>query len=233
MIQRIINSKNFIAFLLASATGMTLYFLYPFPASNLFLRVIALRAPLVYRGAFWSYTAMLFTTPYILYSILLSGLYIFTLRPGRRPKPSQLPPYPAPLLRRDLFLVVGEVHNRRKPIPSENPSWLVIPERGLYTGIAIFGAVGTGKTSCCMYPFAEQVLAYKADNKDERIGGLVLEVKGDFCHKLKGILEKHGRGEDYIEVSLDGEYRYNPLHNNLDAYALAYNVASLLNNLIR
>jgi hypothetical protein len=231
MIQRIINSKNFIAFLLASATGMTLYFLYPFPASNLFLRVIAMRAPLVYRGAFWSYTAMLFTTPYILYSILLSGLYIFTLRPGRRPKPSQLPPYPAPLLRRNLFLVVGEVHNRRKPIPSENPSWLVIPERGLYTGIAIFGAVGSGKTSCCMYPFAEQVLAYKADNKEERIGGLVLEVKGDFCHKLKRILEKHGRSEDYIEVSLNGEYRYNPLHNNLDAYALAYNVASLLNNL--
>ena len=32
-------------------------------------------------------------------------------------------------------------------------------------------------------------------------------------------------------MSLDGEYRYNPLHNNLDAYALAYNVASLLNNL--
>ena len=27
------------------------------------------------------------------------------------------------------------------------------------------------------------------------------------------------------------EYRYNPLHNDLDAYALAYNIASLLNNL--
>ena len=32
-------------------------------------------------------------------------------------------------------------------------------------------------------------------------------------------------------VSLDSEYRYNPLHNDLDAYALAYNIASLLNNL--
>ena len=90
--------------------------------------------------------------PYILYSILLSGLYIFTLRANRRPKPSQLPPCPDPRLRRDLSLVVGEIHNRRRPIPSENPSWLVIPERGLYTGIAIFGAIGTGKTSCCMYP---------------------------------------------------------------------------------
>ncbi|MGB6729408.1 MAG: hypothetical protein WBE74_26165 [Terracidiphilus sp.] len=35
----------------------------------------------------------------------------------------------------------------------------------------------------------------------------------------------------YIEISLDSEYCYNPLHNDLDAYALAYNIASLLNNL--
>ena len=29
----------------------------------------------------------------------------------------------------------------------------------------------------------------------------------------------------------ESEYRYNPLHNDLDAYALAYSIASLLNNL--
>jgi hypothetical protein len=57
MIQRILISKNFIAFLLTSVTGMALYFQYPFPSDNLFLRVIALRAPLVYRGARPRYTA--------------------------------------------------------------------------------------------------------------------------------------------------------------------------------
>jgi hypothetical protein len=106
-----------------------------------------------------------------------------------------------------------------------------VPERGLFTGIAVFGAVGSGKTSSCLYPFAEQILSYKALNKDERIGGLVLEVKGDFCRRVKEILERSGRGEDYIELSLDSEYRYNPLHNDLDAYALAFSIASLLNNL--
>jgi len=40
-----------------------------------------------------------------------------------------------------------------------------------------------------------------------------------------------GRADDYVEISLESEYRYNPLHNDLDAYALAYNIASLLNNL--
>src|SRR5580658_612773 len=145
MIQRILNSKNFIAFLLASATGMTLYFLLPFPEGNLFLRLIALRAPLVYEGAKYSYTVMLFTTPYIILSILLSGLYIFALKARRRVSPSRLRVYPDPLKRDSLFLVVGEVHNPRKPTPAENPRWLTIPERGLYTGIAILGAVGTGK----------------------------------------------------------------------------------------
>jgi len=82
-----------------------------------------------------------------------------------------------------------------------------------------------------MLPFAEQILAYKAADKEKRIGGLILEVKGDFCRKVKDILERHHRAEDYIEISLDSEYCYNPLHNDLDAYALAYNIASLLNNL--
>src|SRR6266566_233998 len=231
MIQRVLNSKNFIAFLLASATGMTLYFLLPFPEGNLFLRLIAVKAPLVYSGAKCTYTVMLFTTPFIILSILLSGLYIFTLKIRRRVSPNRLPVYPHAHQRDKLFLVVGEVHDPRKPIPAENPHWLTIPERGLYTGIAILGAVGTGKTSCCMYPFAEQLIAYKAQDDAKRMGGLVLEVKGDFCHKVRGILERYQRAGDYIEVSLHSEYRYNPLHNDLDAYALAYSIAALLNNL--
>ena len=88
------------------------------------------------------------------------------------------------------------------------------------------GAVGTGKTSCCMYPFTEQILAYRAADPEKRIGGLVLEVKGDFCHRVREILARHGRAEDYVEIGLDSGYRYNPLHNDLDAYALAYNIAS-------
>jgi hypothetical protein len=44
-------------------------------------------------------------------------------------------------------------------------------------------------------------------------------------------LRRYRREGDYVEVSLDSEYRYNPLQNDLEAYALAYNIASLLNNL--
>jgi hypothetical protein len=231
MTERILASKSFVAYLLASATGLTLYFRCPFPGDDLLLRLIALRQPLIFEGFKVSYDVFLFTTPYILYSAVFSGLYIFALRPKRKGKPLPLPPYPDPRTRKELFLVLGEVHDPRSPVPGEHPYWLKIPERGLRTGIAILGAIGASKTTACMYPYTEQLIAFKADDPAKRIGGLVLEVKGDFCHKVRRLLERYGRGEDYVEVNLRAERRYNPLYNDLDAYALAYNIASLLNNL--
>jgi len=231
MIRRTLESRSFVAALLAIATGAYLFYRCPFPEAQTFLRVIAMRAPHAFASLKYLYDACIFTTPYMAYSALLSGLYVFTLKSRKTAIEGPLPKYPDPRTRRELSLVIGEVHNPRKPGPSATPRWLTIPERGLFTGIAIFGAIGTGKTSCCMYPFAEQIFAYRATDKDKRIGGLILEVKGDFCRKVKGILDGLGRGEDYIEIGLDSEYRYNPLHNDLDAYALAFSIASLLNNL--
>src|ERR1700733_11085336 len=227
----ILEYRHSIAGVLALVTGLTLFYLCPFPESNIFLQVVALRAPEAYLSFKYLTVAMHYATPWLAYSVVLTGIYIFTLKLRRPNKAGRLPRYPEPRKRDQLFLVAGEVHNQRKATPSPNPKWFMIPERGLYTGIAILGAVGTGKTSCCMYPFADQILAYKAYDRAKRIGGLMLEVKGDFCHKVRGILQRHRREEDYIEVSLDSEFRYNPLHNDLDAYALAYNIASLLNNL--
>jgi hypothetical protein len=79
----------------------------------------------------------------------------------------------------------------------------MIPERGLYTGIVIVGAIGSGKTSACIYPYVEQLLAYRASDPEQKIAGLILDVKGDFCRHLRAILERHGRSGDYIEVSLN------------------------------
>jgi hypothetical protein len=231
MIQRLIHSKNLIACVLAATTGILLYFRMPFPADNFLVELLFLRARPLFLGLQYSYFVFLYTTPFIVYSILLTVIYIFALKIPQKTRPGRLPAYIDPPARESLFLVVGEVHNTRAPGPAESPHWLTVPERGLFTGIAVFGAIGSGKTSCCMYPFAQQILAYQAANQERKIGGLVLEVKGDFCRKVKGILEQNGRARDYVEISLQSEYRYNPLHNDLDAYALAYSIASLLNNL--
>ena len=148
-----------------------------------------------------------------------------------RAKPQPLPPYPTPELRQDLFLVLGEQHRRTSPERAANPSWLTIPERGLYTGILIVGAIGSGKTSACLYPYVDQLLASRARDPARKAAGLVLEVKGDFCRQVREMLVRCGRPDDYVEISLDSPYRYNPLHNDLDAYALAYGIATLMTNL--
>ena len=129
-------------------------------------------------------------------------------------------------------IVVGEVHHPVKAVESRSPKWLIIPERGLYTGVAIFGAVGSGKTSACMRPFAQQILSWKAGDPQRRAAGLVLEVKGDFCHDIRQILADANREEDYIELGMDGSWQWNPLSAEwLDSYSLAYTVSSLLNQL--
>ena len=58
----------------------------------------------------------------------------------------------------------------------------------------MFGAIGSGKTSCCMVPFAEQILSHRASDAERRASALVLEVKGDFCFKVKNLLDAYGRG---------------------------------------
>jgi hypothetical protein len=51
-----------------------------------------------------------------------------------------------------------------------------------------------------------------------------LEVKGDLCRQVARILEGYGREQDYIGVRLDSHIRYNPLNNDLDPYAQAFNI---------
>ena len=98
--------------------------------------------------------------------------------------------------------------------------------------MAIFGAVGSGKTSACMHPFARQLLSWQAENPQKQAAALVLEVKGDFCHDIRRILIEAGRGKDYIELGMKGHWQWNPLSAWwLDSYSLAYTVSSLLNQL--
>ncbi|MGO9096966.1 MAG: type IV secretory system conjugative DNA transfer family protein [Bryobacteraceae bacterium] len=231
MFRRIVESRGFVSFVLSAAVWCILQFRMRFPEEHPILQLIFLYKPYLFHSIKWTYIVMQFTTPYIVFSTMFSLAYIFLLRQERKINYQRLPAYPPPAIRDRLFLVVGEIHNPKKPVPAETPHWLMIPERGLYTGVAIFGAVGSGKTSCCMYPFAEQLFAYRHNDPQRRAGGLILEVKGDFCYKVHGLLKKYNREGDYIEVGLASNFRYNPLHNDLEAYALAYGIASLLNNL--
>ena len=227
---RLHESRRQTTLVVSVITGIVLLSFAPFPAAQWLFQILReQRAGLFYLLA-GLYNLFLFTTSYWLVSAVLSVAGRIAGARKAEARPVSLPPWPDQ--QAGLCLVVGERHSRRNPDPVENPNWLIIGERGLFTGVAIIGAIGSGKTSCCMQPFAEQILGFKASDPEKRIGGLVLEVKGDFCHRVRSILERHGRGEDFIEINLtDSPFRYNPLANDLDHYALAFGIATLLTSL--
>jgi len=95
----------------------------------------------------------------------------------------------------------------------------------------MLGAIGSGKTTGAMRPYARQILEFAAAERERRAAGIVLEVKGDFCDQVREILQDAGRGDDYVEIGMDTRFVYNPLNNDQDAFSLAYSISSLLTNL--
>ena len=231
MIAVLIEERVFTALVLSLAIGAALSLAAPFPSGNPFLRYVEVERQTLFLLLAWTYRAFLFTTPFILISTTSSLAYVHFYEHDESVQSGQLPPYPEPSDRNELFAVLGEVHAQLEIKPSPTPRWLSIPERGLYTGIAIFGSIGSGKTQAAILPMMRQLFGYKATSNAEKLSGLVLEVKGDLCRQLRKILRDMGREDDYVELSLGSNWRYNPLHNDLDAYALAYNIASLLTNI--
>jgi hypothetical protein len=214
-----------------AAIGAMLRPLLALRADDPILRYVALEASFLYRIFICSWWLFLSTTPFILLSIGFSLIYVHCYGERAGAVAGPLPPFPAPERRNELFLILGEVHQATLPEPAPTPRWLKLPEKGLYTGIAAIGSTGSGKTQALILPALRQLFAYQALNPERKLSGVVLEVKGDVCRSLAQILEEYGRGEDYIEVSLDSNIRYNPLNNDLDPYAQAFSLASIITSI--
>lgn len=224
----LVEYRTLLAFGMSVACGIMLQSLYPVHDADPLLRLLALERPAIFHGLVWSYSLFLYSTPFLVFSILFSLAYVHFYAPEKNRAVGPLPPYPDPSQRQSLELIVGELHHPLKAKQSSAPTWLSIPERGLYTGICVLGAIGSGKTKALILPAIRQLFAYRAHDQDRRLSGVVLEVKGDLCRQVRKILEGCGRGKDYIEVSLDGNIRYNPLNSNADAYTQAFNIASVI-----
>ena len=208
--------------------------LAPFPpiGGNSYLDLIAQNDPGIHAAIrAWYYLAP--GAAVLLFGSVMRSVSRVWLEPlAMRRNRGRLPAWPNSPRDDAPSLVVGELHHPTVAQESDQPSWLVVPEKGLYTGVLVVGAVGTGKTTACMYPFARQLLSWQADDPDRRAGALVLEVKGDFCHQVRSILGEAGREDDYLEIGLGGAWQWNPLDDPLlDSYSMAYGVASLINQL--
>ena len=104
-----------------------------------------------------------------------------------------------------------------------------ISEKGLYQNILITGTIGTGKTSSAMYPFTKQLLEYQASNSQEKLGMLILDVKGNYFNQVLNFANNCNRLNDIISIDLSGKFKYNPLDKpNLTPIVLANRLKTIL-----
>ena len=120
----------------------------------------------------------------------------------------------------DLSLVIGY----------DNKNNLVkLPEKSLYQNILITGTIGTGKTSSAMYPITRQLIEYKSNNTDEKLGMLILDVKGNYHLQVKKYCKEYERENDLITIDLSEKIKYNPLDKpNLKPTVLANRLKQIL-----
>lgn len=111
----------------------------------------------------------------------------------------------------------------------ENSNLIYIPNKSLYQNILITGTIGSGKTSSAMYPFTEQLLKYNSLIPSEKLGMLILDVKGNFYKQVLLYANKYFRQEDIVLLEIGGKFTYNPLDKpNLKASVLADRLKTIL-----
>lgn len=120
-----------------------------------------------------------------------------------------------------LHLVLGKNINSGETV--------ILPEKGLYQNILITGAIGSGKTSSAMYPITRQLITYKSNSKKDKLGMLILDVKGNYYYEVLKYAKQYGREEDVIPIEISGKYTYNPLDKkSLKASVIANRLKTIL-----
>ena len=80
-----------------------------------------------------------------------------------------------------------------------------------------------------MYPFTEQLLKYNSAKTKDKIGMLILDVKGNYYLQVKKYAENFNLSEDLIIIELNSNIKYNPLHKpNLRPQVLANRLRTIL-----
>ena len=171
----------------------------------------------------WKYIKITFIVTYIFSNIILSlflfnrfFIHIFTKK-SKVIKNKDSKDYN----NSKLHLLIGQDLNTNTNV--------YIPESGLYQNFLITGTIGSGKTSSAMYPFTEQLLKYNSENVDDKIGMLILDVKGNYYKQILEYARLYNLENDLVVIGLNSGIFYNPLHKpNLKSIVLANRLKTIL-----
>ena len=159
---------------------------------------------------------------YIIFFILAFSIYshfIYSFIFSKKSKSNSLKEYNK-IPKDSLYLKIGI---------DENNLPLYIPRSSLYQNILITGTIGSGKTSSAIYPFTKQLISYNCENQTEKIGMLILDVKGNYYKQVINYAKMFDREEDLNIIELNGSVKYNPLNKpNLKPTVLANRLKTIL-----
>ena len=169
----------------------------------------------------WNIIKITFIISYVYVSILLSNFIFKNIIKNFIKETSN--PINSPEITdnaNSLSLVIGE---------NSNNSQIKVPESGLYQNFLITGTIGSGKTSSAMYPFTEQLIKYNSAHPNDKIGMLILDVKGNYYSQVQKYAEKYNLTDDLIVIELNSNVKYNPLHKpNLRPQVLSNRLRTIL-----
>ena len=176
----------FIAVFLTISIFIVLIFLKPIFLTDSLIFPYALHPfdicklyPIVWKFIKDAYMIFLFTSSFIIANSLFDR-YFQNIRFRKSPPKKELD---------SLHLCIGQ---------DSNNTDIIISEFGLYQNFLITGTIGTGKTSSAMYPFSKQLISYTPD----KLGMLILDVKGNFHEKISEFCEFYDREDDLIVIEL-------------------------------
>src|SRR5574344_268395 len=94
------------------------------------------------------------------------------------------------------------INENEQGLKKEN---LIIKENGMYQNILITGSIGSGKTSGAISNILDKLIK-------NNIGGLIIDIKGNYYSDVFKIAKKYNKYDDVIKISIDNEFKYNPLN---------------------
>ncbi len=170
----------------------------------------------------WNYFKISFIFIFPFSNFIIINSLILRFRIFERNVSSQKYNAPSSLLKQsDLQLLIGKDISTSKKI--------YLSESSLYQNFLITGTIGTGKTSSAMYPFTEQLMKYNSLHINNKLGILILDVKGNYFKQIKQFASKYHLEKDIIEIGLNSKIRYNPLHKpHLNPIVLANRLKTIL-----
>jgi len=171
--------------------------------------------PLLWNYIKFSFIIFYISSNYILINSIILRFNLFTKKDFKKASSNEEKNISS------LHLLIG------KDISSNQKVY--IPESGLYQNFLITGTIGTGKTSSAMYPFTEQLIKYNSLHPNNKLGILILDVKGNYFKQVKQFATNYHLEKDVLEISLNSKIRYNPLYKpNLNPLILANRLKTIL-----